>query len=206
MFGKEALAKAFQARYIARLQALRRANRLRFDGPAAAFESDAAWNSLIHDLWSTPWIVYPKATARNTEHALDYLGRYTHRVAIGDHRLRTLEGEAVTFDWRDRADGNTLKQMTLPVHDFIARFMLHILPHGFAKVRSYGWLAGRKKTATLAAIRAVLKVKPPPPPPADESAPERIARLTGVDVTRCPLCKTGRLLYVQRLHPSRAGP
>jgi hypothetical protein len=206
LFGKEALAKAFQARYIARLQALRRTKRLRFDGPAAAFEPDAAWNTLIHELWSTPWIVYPKATARNTERALDYLGRYTHRVAVGDHRLRALEGEALTFDWRDRAEANTLKQMTVPVEDFIARFMLHILPHGFAKVRAYGWLAGRKKTATLAAIRAVLKVEPPPPSPSEESTAERIARLTGVDVTRCPFCKTGRLVYAQRLHPSRAGP
>lgn len=96
--------------------------------------------------------------------------------------------------------------MTLPVQDFIARFLLHILPHGFAKVRAYGWLAGRKKTATLAAIRAVLKIKSPPSPPDAESTAERIARLTGVDITLCPLCKTGRLMNVRRLHPSRAGP
>ena len=185
---------------------MRRANRLRFDGPAVDLAGEAAWEALIQDLWNTPWIVYPKATARNPERALDYLGRYTHRVAIGDHRLRSLEDGNITFDWRDRADGNKVKQMTLPVQDFIARFMLHLLPHGFAKVRAYGWLAGRNKTATLAAIRSVLKVNPPQLAPADESTTERIARLTGVDVTLCPLCKTGHLVYARQLHPSRAGP
>jgi hypothetical protein len=206
LFGKEPLAKAFQARFIARLKVLRRTNRLRFDGPAATFLTDAAWDSLIHALWSTTWIVYPKATVGNPEHTVDYLGRYTHRVAISDHRLRELKDAAVTFDWRDRADGNKVKQLTLPVQDFICRFMLHILPHGFAKIRAYGWLSGRKKTATLAAIRAALKIQPPPAEPMDESTAERIARLTGVDVTLCPLCKNGQLIYLGRIHPARAGP
>jgi len=206
LFGKDALAKAFQARFIKRLKALRQANRLHHDGPAADLASDAAWNTLIQDLWRIQWIVYPKATARNPQRTLDYLGRYTHRVAISDHRLRSLEGESVTFDWRDRTDGNTVKPMTLPVEDFIARFTLHILPHGFAKTRAYGWLAGRNKTRTLAAIRKALKVNTPSPSPTDESVIERIQRLTGVDVTLCPLCKTGRLVYARKLHPSRAGP
>ena len=206
LFGQPALASAFQARYIARLRALRRAGRLRYDGAAAELASDAGWNGLLDALWATRWIVYPKATAANPQQALDYLGRYTHRVAISDHRFRALDGESVTFDWRDRADGNTVKQLTLPVQDFIARFMLHILPHGFAKVRSFGWLAGRKKTATLAAIRTVLKADAPPVPPENESTAERILRLTGVDIALCPLCKAGRLVYAGRLPPVRAGP
>jgi len=206
LFGKDALAKAFQARFIKRLNTLRCAGRLRYDGPAADLASDAAWNTLIQDLWKTKWIVYPKATARNPERTLDYLGRYTHRVAVSDHRLRSLDEGAITFDWRDRTDGNTVKQMTLPAGDFIARFILHVLPHGFSKTRAYGWLSGRNKTRTLAAIREVLKVKPPEPPPADETTIDRIKRLTGVDVTLCSACKTGRLIYAGRLHPARAGP
>jgi len=206
LFGKDALAKAFQARFIKRLKALRHAGRLRYDGAAADLASDAAWNTLFQDLWKTKWIVYPKATASNPERTIDYLGRYTHRVAVSDHRLRSLEGDTITFDWRDRADGNTVKQMALPVEDFIARFMLHILPHGFAKVRAYGWLAGRNKTRTLASIRQVLKIKPPEPPPVNESTIDRIKRLTGVDVSLCSACKTGRLIYAGRLHPTRAGP
>ena len=206
LFGKEALCKAFQARFIRRLQALRRSGRLRFDGAATAFASDSAWDALIQSLWATPWVVYPKATARRPERALDYLGRYTHRVALGDHRLRALDQDTVTFDWRDRADGNTLKQLTLSTQDFIGRFLLHVLPHGFAKVRAFGWLAGRHKTATLAAIRAALKAPAPEPPPVAEKTAARILRLTGVDVTLCPRCKAGHLMAVAQLPPARAGP
>jgi hypothetical protein len=206
LFGKQALCKAFQARFIGRLQMLRRTDRLHFDGPASALAPDVAWNAFIHGLWATPWIVYPKATAQRTERALDYLGRYTHRVAIGDHRIRALDRDTVTFDWRDRAEGNTLKQMTLPAQDFIGRFLLHLLPHGFAKVRAYGWLSGRRKTATLAAIRRVLKAPEPKPRPTGENAVARILRLTGVDVTLCPRCKIGHLTHGALFHPTRDGP
>ena len=206
LFGKQALSSAFQARFIRRLQTLRRTGRLRCDGSATALAPDAAWNGLIQALWTTPWVVYPKATAQSPERALDYLGRYTHRVALGDHRLSALDRNTVTFDWRDRADGNALKSMTLPVQDFIGRFLLHLLPHGLAKVRAFGWLAARHKTAMLAAIRAVLHAEAPPPPPSDETPAQRILRLTGVEVDRCPFCKAGRLGYVTQLHPTRDGP
>jgi hypothetical protein len=95
--------------------------------------------------------------------------------------------------------------MTLPCVDFIGRFLLHVLPAGFQKVRAYGWLAPRRKTATLAAIRKALGAVAPPPPPV-ETASQRILRLTGVDITLCPVCRTGRLCCVGTLPPSRAGP
>jgi hypothetical protein len=206
LFGREALAKAFQARYLKRLQALRRANRLHYGGLAAELEPEAGWKAMVDDLWAVPWIVYPKATVSTSAHTLDYLGRYTHRVAISDHRLRALENGSVTFDWRDRAHGNTVKQLTLPAEDFIGRFLLHILPHGFSKVRSFGWLAGPRKAAVLAAIRQFLKAKAPAPPPEQETPQERILRLTGVDIKQCPRCGQGRLVHVCKLPPARAGP
>lgn len=206
LFGKDALAKAFQARFIKRLQVLRQAGHLRYDGLAAVFSSENDWNILIEDLWKTKWIVYPKATARKPEQSLDYLGRYTRRVAVSDHRLISLEDGAVTFEWRDRANKNELKQMTLPADEFIARFIVHVLPHGFTKVRFYGWLSGRKKARTLGEIRVALKAKPPPPIPKDESTAARIERVTGLNVKLCPRCKNGTLTYVRILHPSRAGP
>ncbi|MDD2454997.1 MAG: transposase [Kiritimatiellae bacterium] len=101
---------------------------------------------------------------------------------------------------RDRADGNALKEMTLTCAEFVGRFPLHILPKGFQKVRAYGFLAPRAKKAALAAIREVLGAEPIQPPPKDETAPERVLRLTGVDVTLCPVCKAGRLSCV---HPDR---
>ena len=152
------------------------------------------------------WIVYPKATAGNPEQALDYLGRYTHRVAISDHRIRAIADGGVTFSWRDRADGNAEKEMTLPLGDFIGRFLLHVLPKGFQKVRAFGWLAPRRKRGELAAIREALGTPPPPSPPEEETAPERILRLTRVDVTLCPVCGKGCLVCIRELHRARDGP
>ena len=148
LFGKDAIASAFRARFIRRLEALHRCDKLRVE------DDPAAWDALIQRLWRSKWIVYPKATARNPEQALDYLGRYTHRVAISDHRILAVKDGHVSFSWRDRADGNSEKTTTIPCVDFIGRFLLHVLPKGFQKVRAYGWLAQRHKTATLAAIRA----------------------------------------------------
>lgn len=205
LFGKEALAKAFQARFIRRLQALRRTGQLAYTGEAAELADPAAWNGFIHRLWTTAWIVYPKATGKNPEQALDYLARYTHKVAIGNHRILNLQDGQVTFSWRDRADGNSLKTCTLSAGEFIGRFLLHIIPRGFAKVRHFGWLASRNKKATLAAIRATLGVEPPSPR-TPESTAERIMRLTGMDVRRCPCCGKSLLLYVGRIPPARAPP
>jgi hypothetical protein len=204
LFGKDALAKAFQARFIRRLQTLRRRRKLAFTGDAATLASPAAWDAFIQGLWKTTWIVYPKATGKNPEQALDYLARYTHKVAIGDWRIQALAHGEVTFSWRDRADANRLKPCTLPVERFVARFLLHILPEGFAKVRHFGWLASRRKKHALPAIRAALGAAAPPPPPAETTA-ERILRLTGVDVRRCPHCGKAALAYVGRLNPDPAG-
>ena len=134
---------------------------------------------------------------------MDYLGRYTHRVAISDHRILDVKDGQVTFAWRDRADGNREKRLTIPCVDFIGRFLLHILPPGFQKVRAYGWLSPRNKKTSLAAIRASIGAVAPPPP-AEETAPERILRLTGVDVTRCPFCPTGHLSYVGEMPALRS--
>ena len=133
--------------------------------------------------------------------------RHTHKVAISDHRLLKLHQGQVTFAWRDRSDGNRLKNATVPTADFIARFLLHVLPEGFAKVRYFGWLASRHKKPALCAIRAALGARPPPAPPS-ETAAQRILRLTGVDVCRCPHCGRRALTYIGRLIPTapRAPP
>lgn len=217
LFGKDALAACFRARFIRRLESLRHRGRLHID------EEPAAWDALMRRLWQSKWIVYPKATAKNPEQALDYLGRYTHRVAISDHRILrigsgplcasapprenspSVGSSHVTFAWRDRADANREKTLTIPAADFIGRFLLHVLPRGFQKVRAFGWLAHRHKTATLAAIRAHLGA-PPAAAPAGETPAARILRLTGVDVTLCPVCKAGHLSYVGELPRARDGP
>jgi hypothetical protein len=206
LFGKDALAACLRARLIRRLESLRRRGKLRFGGEASALAEPAAWDALIRRLWQTKWVVYPKATSGTPEQTLDYLGRYTHRVAISDHRIMDVKDGRVTFAWRDRAEGNALKEMTLTCAEFAGRFLLHVLPKGFQKVRAYGFLAPRAKAAALAAIRASLGAEPPVAPPAGETAPERVLRLTGVDVTLCPVCKAGRLAFERMLPPARDGP
>ncbi len=206
LFGKNALAACFRARYLRRLESLHQRGKLRLDGAAGALAEPTAWDALLRRLRETKWIVYPKATAGTPEQTLDYLGRYTHRVAISDHRILDLREDRVTFAWRDRADANAPKVMTLSCTEFIGRFLLHVLPSGFQKVRAYGFLAPRYKAGTLAAIRSALGALPPLPPPEDEPASERILRLTGVDVTLCPVCKTGHLAFTRELPRIRAGP
>ncbi len=200
LFGKDALATCFRARFIHRLESLRQRGKLRFD------DEPAAWDALIRQLRQSQWVVYPKATARNPEQALDYLGRYTHRVAISDHRILNVQNGEVTFAWRDRSDDNRSKTLAIPIVDFIGRFLLHVLPCGFQKVRAYGWLAPRNKQTALAAIRASLGASAPSTTPDRETPVERILRLTGVDVTVCPHCKQGHLDYIAQLPPARAGP
>ena len=207
LFGKDALATCFQARFIRRIESLRRRGKLRYEGEhGAALAETAAWDAFIRRLWQSKWIVYPKATAKNPEQALDYLGRYTHRVAISDHRILDVRNNQVTFAWRDRSDDNRSKTLTIPVADFIGRFLLHVLPRGFQKVRAYGWLSPRNKKTSLAVIRASIRAPAPPAAPEQETPVERILRLIGVDVTKCPHCKQGHLDYIGQLPPARAGP
>ena len=110
----------------------------------------------------------------------------------------------MTFSWRDRDDDNRLKALTLPATQFMGRFLLHVLPRGFTKVRAYGWLASRNKTANLTAIRTALGAAAPPAPPAEETAAERILRLTGIDVKSCPCCRKGTLAYIGLIAPAPA--
>lgn len=206
LFGKQALCDAFRNRYLRRLAALRQQNKLVFRGGAVALADPVQWDAFLHKLAGTRWVARPQPTAAGPEQTLDYLGRYVHRVAIGDHRIVSIANGQVRFSYRDRADHNRRKEMDLPATEFIQRFLYHILPPGFQKARYYGWLSSINKTKTLAAVRQALHAKPPPPPP-EETAPERILRLTGVDVRRCPRCGKSTLIYVRALPPNRArGP
>jgi len=206
LFRKDSLAKAFRRRFLQRLAALHKTGALAFTAAAAPLAELTRWNQLLDELTRRKWIVYPKAAAGGPEQVLDYLGRYTHKVAIADHRLLRLQDGTVTYTWRDRAHHNGLQTDTLPVTEFIHRFLYHILPDGFPKVRYYGWLAAAHKAALLPAIRAALQAQPPPPP-LQESLAARLLRRTGVDIARCPCCGQGRLLKtLTRILPVRGPP
>lgn len=205
LFRKGSLADAFRNRYIKRLRALRRQQKLCWRGAAAALAEEAAWNALLERLENETWIVYPKPAPNGPETALDYLGRYTHKVAISDHRILALANGEVTYAWRDRDDNNTLKSDHIPVEEFTRRFCYHILPKGFQKVRYYGWLSAAKRKRTLPAIRTALGATAPEPAP-KRSLAETLLERTGIDITLCPLCGQGHLRHTDITLPKKRAP
>jgi hypothetical protein len=205
LFRKDSLAAAFRNRFLKRLRALRRAGKLRFTGPAAAWADEAAWNERLAELTDRDWIVFPKPAPAGAETALDYLGRYTHRVAVSDYRLCSLQDGRVTYRWRDRSDGNCEKLDTLPALEFTRRFCSHILPRGFRKIRYYGWLSAPRRRTTLPAIRANLHATAPEPQ-SQQTLAERTLQRTGFDITLCPHCRRGHFRNTGILIPPERGP
>jgi hypothetical protein len=126
---------------------LRAHHALRFVGDSAPLAGEHAWNAWRRELWSKDWVVYAKPPFGGPERVLKYLSRYTHRVAIANHRLVSIAGGTVRFRWRDYAHHNQLKVMALPAAEFLRRFLLHVVPSGFMRIRHFGLLANRHRAA-----------------------------------------------------------
>ena len=122
-------------------------------------------------------------------------------MALSNNRLVILEHGVVRFRWKDYAHGNRLKTMALPAAEFLARFLVDVLPDGFVRIRHFGLLANRGRTAKLARCRELLAAAPPAARPGPESVGAFLLRVTGVDITRCPVCRVGRVRVVGRLRP-----
>ena len=144
-----------------------------------------------------PWIVYAKPPFAGPQPVLDYLGRYTHRIAISNDRILDLRDGAVTFAYRDRTAGDVRRTTTLPADRFIGRFLLHVLPRGFVRIRHFGFLASRCKADALARCRELLGAAPASPPEEPKTAVDRVLLLTGEDLTRCPRCGHRPLISVE---------
>ena len=173
---------------------LKREN-LQFHGSLADLVDTANFGALIDNLYRKEWVVYCKPPFGNAQKVIDYLGRYTHRVAISNSRLISMDDGFVTFRWRDYADGNKQKIMKIAAEEFIRRFLTHVLPKGFRKIRHFGILAARGKEIRMKLCRRLTRthlavVK--------ESTSERLARIFGEDFNLCPCCNSG--------HLSRASP
>ena len=139
-------------------------------------------------LYATEWVVYAKAPFAGPAHVLDYVGRYTHRVAIANHRLLDVRDGWVRFAYRNRRQGNRGQTMTLDADEFIRRFLLHVLPSGFQRLRHYGFLANRHKARTLRRCRELLGQPSEPPPRSPQSVVQWMQAVTGIDLTHCPQC------------------
>jgi hypothetical protein len=193
LFGIEALAKAFKRRYIRGLKQLHEKNELSFPGHLQRFASLSAFSRLIHDLQGKKWIAFAKRPFAGPEQVLNYLGRYTHRVAVSNNRILSIDGGQVLFSYRDRADNNRQKTKNLPATEFIRRFLLHVLPDGFVKIRYFGFLSHRNKKRCIPLIRNLIDPNANPPEKIKETAAQTMLRVTGIDITCCPECKQGRM-------------
>ncbi len=176
---------------------------LRFAGSVAGLAEPIAFGQFLATLRAHDWVVYAKPPFGGPTQVLEYLGRYTHRVALSNDRLVSLDQGLVRFRWKDYAHGNRLKTMTLPAEEFLSRFLLHVLPGGFVRIRHFGLLANRGRTAKLARCRALLAVVPPSAPAAPEPVATLMFRLTGVDIAQCPVCRAGRLRVVAVFQPGQ---
>jgi hypothetical protein len=152
------LSRLYRRLFIEKLLAAHRANSLRFSGALVQLADPAAFAAALAPLRRIEWLVYAKRPFAGPEQVLAYLARYTHRVAISNHRLITVDATAVTFTWRDYRYAGTCRQMTLDAHEFMRRFLLHVLPDGFQRIRHYGFLANGHRRAKLALIRKLLAV------------------------------------------------
>jgi hypothetical protein len=145
----DVLKEVFRGKFVDGLKTLHAEHKLGFHGTLTVLQNPKAFAAWLRPLFRSPWVVYAKRPFGGAQHALRYLGQYTHRVAISNHRLVALTDGLVTFRWRDSAHKNKKRLMTLPVNEFVRRFLLHVLPPGFVRIRHFGLMAHRRRGASL---------------------------------------------------------
>jgi putative transposase/transposase-like zinc-binding protein len=201
LFPVKALSLVFRAKFLDSLKKSFDQNKLLFVGQIAPWAKAKSFDELLERLRKKPWVVYAKKPFGSPAHVLDYLGRYTHRVALSNNRICSVHNGEVTFAYRDRKNQDRRKLMTLGAEEFIRRFLLHVIPKGFMRVRHYGFLANHSKDC-LSKCRQLIGLTPAPPPPPQRSTQELMLALTGIDIHRCPLCRKGTLVWVSQLAAS----
>jgi hypothetical protein len=196
------MSRLFRGKFLYGLKKLQSGNSL------YGVETESTLHKLITPLYNKEWVVYCKPPFHGPEHVLTYLGRYTHKIAISNQRICKLAEGKVTFKWRDYSDHNQNKKMTLDAFEFIRRFLLHILPERFVKIRHYGILSNRNKETKLKCSKVLLgaSITLNKKLEKKESWIEFLIRLTGEDPTICLTCKKGRMVTIQTLPPKCCSP
>src|SRR5262249_8711916 len=197
------LSRLFRGKFVAYLCEARDQGQLTYAGQLSNLAEVEGFNCLLCELRQVEWVVYAKPPFGGPEQVLKYLARYTHRVAISNGRLLELSDNEVTFSYKDYAAGNVTKTMTLDVHEFARRFLLHVLPRGFVRIRYYGFLANGCRAKKLELCRRLLS--------ADKTEPESINEVQKDDdqgdLTTapkiCPNCKQGKMIIVEKIARAR---
>ena len=199
LFHYKALSRVFRGKFLDFLEKAFDQGKLQFPGRAAPLKVPRTFKRLVRDLWQKDWVVYVKKPFSSPQKVLDYLGRYTHRVALSNDRILSVHNGQVIFSYRDRKDRDRRKTMKLEVNEFIRRFLLHVLPSGFMRVRHFGFLANRSKEKHLRRCRELLGLDPALPILQEKSTADLMRELTGTDLSRCPRCKEGTMVLVAEL-------
>ena len=199
LFKITSLALEFRKRYLKLLLNAYLKGELIFTQKTAALNSRQAFQQLINSVSKKRWIAYAKRPFAGPQQVLEYLGRYTHRVAISNNRIISIDNGRVTFTYRDRQKDNEIKQMTLNADEFIRRFLLHVLPKGLMKIRYFGFLARTNKKEQIPLIRKLIDPDATSPAKINETICEMMLRLTGIDISCCPKCKKGKMIRIRKL-------
>jgi len=181
------LSRVFRGKFTAGLKQLLHQGKLQFHGSLQGLAEPERFRQFLRQLFTKEWVVYAKPPFGGAEHVLHYLARYTHRVAISNHRLVSCKDDRVSFRWKDYASGSKQKIMTVSADEFLRRFLIHVLPKGLVRIRHFGLLANRKRSASLLRCRFLLNVTTPPQPSA----------LAAQNI-RCPRCAEP-MLVVERI-------
>jgi hypothetical protein len=185
------LSRVFRGKFLAGLKQLQLQGKLQFHGSLLQLADRERFRQLLRQLYSKDWVVYAKPPFGGAQHVLHYLARYTHRVAISNHRLVAFREGRVSFRWKDYAHGSKQKVMTVSADEFLRRFLIHVLPKGLVRIRHFGIFANRRRTASILRCRTLLHAAVP------EQQPEHSSQL------RCPLC-SGTMLIIERMTAPRA--
>lgn len=195
------LAVVFRAKFLSLLE--KSYDKLQFSDDICDLASPSEFKKLLIKAAKKNWVVYAKAPFAGPAQVLEYLGNYTHRIAISNSRIEAIDDTHVTFRYKDRTDGNKTKRLRLPGQEFVRRFLSHVLPDKFVRIRHFGFLGSRNKKKNLETARKLLNVKTCVEIIKDEDFNQLLLRVTGVNVMACPNCSTGTLIAIETILPSR---
>lgn len=199
LFRVQSLSKKFKKQYLGLLEKAYLNKELSLPDKMEKYNDSKEFNNFVRSLFMVKWLTYAKRPFAGPEQVLEYLGRYTHRVAISNNRIKSIDNGKIQFTYRDRTDNNTVKILKVAAHEFIRRFLLHVLPENFIKIRYFGFLSHRNKKQAVKMIRQLIAPDADLPKKIEETYLEMIHRLTGQDLLCCPNCKKGRMAIIKEL-------
>lgn len=199
LFSVKALSRLFRGKFICFLKKAYLEDKIIFPGKTIKFKSKSSFDKLINQLYDKEWVVYSKKPFAGPEQVLKYLGRYTHRIAISNNRILSVEHGKVTFTYKDRSQNNKSKTMTLSADEFIRRYLLHALPKRYTRIRHFGFLSNRVKKKNITILKTILSFSKKDRRQDKKSIQEMMLSLTGIDITLCSSCKKGSLVFLKEL-------